>query len=182
VRNALKWHLGVLLESGALTWSTLTGQRSPALLRFARWLETLPEPAAAIRDAQRAGVFAAAFRHWACEPANRSSAGRPPAAVSAGKVNLDLRAVAELMAFLIDHRQEAAQILGPSPWDALTDTHPAIWLRQRTRLRRHQPAADETHYIDDHGAPRGASLYSRFSRDGLGGRFVGLMALPESER
>jgi putative transposase len=37
-------------------------------------------------------------------------------------------------------------------------------------------------FIDDHCAPRGASLYSRFSRDGLGGRFVGLMALPESER
>jgi putative transposase len=36
--------------------------------------------------------------------------------------------------------------------------------------------------VDDHCAPRGASLYSRFSRDGLGGRFVGLMALPESER
>jgi putative transposase len=37
-------------------------------------------------------------------------------------------------------------------------------------------------FTDDHCAPRGASLYSRFSRDGLGGRFVGLMALPESER
>jgi hypothetical protein len=37
-------------------------------------------------------------------------------------------------------------------------------------------------FIDDHCAPRGASLYSRFSRDGLGRRFVGLMALPESER
>lgn len=37
-------------------------------------------------------------------------------------------------------------------------------------------------FVDDHCAPRGASLYSRFSRDGLGGRFVGLMALPESER
>ena len=37
-------------------------------------------------------------------------------------------------------------------------------------------------FLDDQCAPRGASLYSRFSRDGLGGRFVGLMALPESER
>jgi hypothetical protein len=36
--------------------------------------------------------------------------------------------------------------------------------------------------VDDHCAPRGASLYSRLSRDGLGGRSVGLMALPESER
>jgi hypothetical protein len=150
VRNAIKWHLGMLLESGTLTWSTMAGQRSPALLRFSRWLESLPEPAAAISDAQRAGVFAAAFRRWACEPAHRSSAGRPPAAVSAGKVNLDLWSVAGLMDFLAGHRQEAAQILGPSPWDELTGAHPAIWLRQRTRIRRCQPVTDETRYVDDH--------------------------------
>jgi integrase len=150
VKDALKWHLGTLLEAGTLTWSTLTGQRSPALLRFARWLETLEEPTAAIRDAARAGSFAAAFRLWAYEPGHRSSVNRPPETVSPGKVNLDIWAVAELMAFLVDHRREAAQVLGPSPWDGLTDAHPAVWLRQRTRLRRHQPVADETHYVDDH--------------------------------
>jgi hypothetical protein len=150
VKNAVKWHLGMLLESGTLTWSTLTGQRSQALLRFARWLESLPDPAAAVGDAQRAGTFAAAFRRWACEPSNRTSAGRPPAAVSAGKVNLDLWSVAGLMDFLAGHRQEAAEILGPSPWDGLTDAHPAIWLRQRPRLRRCEPLHDETRYVDDH--------------------------------
>ena len=31
-------------------------------------------------------------------------------------------------------------------------------------------------FLDDHCAPRGASLYPRRSRDELGGRFVGLMA------
>jgi hypothetical protein len=36
--------------------------------------------------------------------------------------------------------------------------------------------------VEDHCAPRGASPYPRLSRDGLGGRFVGLMALPESEK
>jgi len=150
VRDALKWHLGMLLESGTLTWSTLSGQRSSALLRFARWLETLPEPAEAVQDASRAGGLAASFRRWAFDPASRSSAHRPPETVTAGKVNLDIWAVAELMAFLVDHRQEAARILGPSPWDRLTDAHPAIWLRQRTRERRHQPVSDETHYVDDH--------------------------------
>ena len=150
VKNALKWHLGTLLEAGTITWSTLTGQRSSALLRFARWLEMLDEPAEAIRDAARAGSSAAAFRRWACEPGHRSSVNRPPETVSGNKVNLDIWAVAEMMAFLIDHRHEAAQVLGPSPWDELTDAHPAIWLRQRTRLRRHQPVADETHYVDDH--------------------------------
>ena len=65
-------------------------------------------------------------------------------------MNLDLWSAATLMAFLTDHRQEAAQILGPSPWDELTDVHPAIWLRQRTRIRRCEPLADETRYVDDH--------------------------------
>ncbi len=73
-----------------------------------------------------------------------------PAAVSAGKVNLDLWSVAGLMDFLAGHRQEAAEILGPSPWDGLTDAHPAIWLRQRLRLRRCEPLDDETRYVDDH--------------------------------
>jgi hypothetical protein len=150
VRNAIKWHLSVLLESGALTWSTLTCQRSQALLRFARWLESLPDPAAAVGDAQQAGVFAADFRRWAADPAHRSSIARPPAEVSARRVNLDLLSAAGLMDFLSAHRQEAAPILGPSPWDGLTDAHPAIWLRQRARLRRCEPLADEARYVDDH--------------------------------
>ena len=149
-RNAIKWHLSVLLESGTLTWSTLTNQRSQALLRFARWLESLPDPAAAAGDPQQAGVFAADFRRWAADPAHRSSAGHPAAGVSARKVNLDLWSVATLMTFLTDHRQEAARILGLSPWDGLTDAHPAIWLRQRTRIRRSEPLTDETRYVDDH--------------------------------
>ena len=65
-------------------------------------------------------------------------------------MNLDLSSVASLMAFLTDHRQEAARILGPSPWDGLTDAHPAIWMRQRTRIRRSKPLTDETSYVDDH--------------------------------
>ena len=149
-RDAIKWHLSVLLESGALTWSTLTGQRSPSLLRFARWLESLPDPAAAVGDPQQAGVFAAGFRRWACDPGNRSSVARPPAGASARKVNLDLLSAAGLMDFLAAHRQEAARILGPSPWDELTDAHPAIWLRQRARLRRCEPLADEARYVDDY--------------------------------
>src|SRR6266702_2817618 len=160
VKNAVKWHLGMLLESGTLTWSTLTGQRSQALLRFTRWLESLPDPAAAVGDVQRAGTFAAAFRRWACEPSNRTSAGRPPAAVSAGKVNLDLWSVAGLMDFLAGHRQEAAEILGPSPWDGLTDAHPAIWLRQHARAARPgRPAADaDAPAADPHRPPRQRDL------------------------
>src|SRR5262249_35120261 len=36
-------------------------------------------------------------------------------------------------------------------------------------------------FIDDHCAPRSASLYPRRSREELGGRFLGLMAYPASK-
>ena len=108
------------------------------------------------------------FRRWACDPAHRSSAARPPAAVSAGKVNLDLWPVAGLMDFLAGHRQEAAQILGPSPWDELTDAHPAIWLRQRTRIRRCQPVTDETRYVDDHALAQVTACLAALGEPGTG--------------
>ena len=150
VAKAVKWHLSVLLQSGVLTWSTLSSQRVSSLLRFARWLDTLKEPAAAVRDLSRAGSFAASFRLWASDPVNRSATHRTPETVTARKVNLDLGAVAELMAFLVDNQQEATRVLGSSPWEELSDAHPAIWLRQRSRQRNQPPAVDETHYVDDH--------------------------------
>ena len=55
LREAVKWHLGTMLESGALRWTTVSQERLPCLLRFDRWLtrafddprEVLGDPAAA---------------------------------------------------------------------------------------------------------------------------------------
>ena len=38
LREAAKWHLGTMLESGALRWSTVSQERMPSLARFDRWL------------------------------------------------------------------------------------------------------------------------------------------------
>lgn len=173
VRNAVKWHLSVLLESGALTWSTLAGQRVSSLRRFGRWLDTLAEPAAGIRDLSQAGPLAASFRHRTAEAANRSGVHRPPETVSVRKVNLDLGAVAGLMAFLVDNRPEAARILGPSPWDGLTEAHPGIRLRQRSRLRRQAPVVDEAHYIDDHALAQIAACLPALGEPGTGTITIG---------
>jgi len=149
VRDAIKWHLGTQLQSGALTWTTIAANRILSLLRFDRWLATLDKPAAAICDPLHAAGFAAAFRLWAQDPANRPGSRRDEC-TSARQMNQDLRAIAELMGFVIDNRPETARVLGPSPWGDLTDAHPAVWMRQISRIRNQPPPVVEEHYVDDH--------------------------------
>jgi integrase len=148
LRDAAKWALAMMLQAGVLTWGTIRGDRVQCLLRFDRWLATLPDPTHVVGDPHQAGGLAAAFRQWASDPANRASTlrGRPPTSSGAKQ---DMRAVAQLMAFVWDNHEDYRRRFGPSPWDTLTEAHPALWSRQITRAR---PARrlDETHYVDDH--------------------------------
>jgi hypothetical protein len=77
LREAAKWHLGTMLESGALRWSTVSQERMKCLARLDRWLT------AAFGDPRDIlGDPAGAARH---QP--RSAAGtptRPPAPGAAG--------------------------------------------------------------------------------------------------
>ncbi len=148
MREAIKWHLGTALEAGTLTWSTLVSHHSTALLMFDRWLSTLDDPAAVCRNLDNAGRLAASFRRWVSHPENRiRSATRRSA--SPCTVNKTLRAVAGLMAFIADNLDECRRLIGPSPWDDLTDAHSPIWRKQITRARSAPMLSDE-HYVDDH--------------------------------
>jgi hypothetical protein len=149
VRDAVKWHLGTQLQSGALTWTTIAASRILSLLRFDRWLGTVDDATAVAGDPSRAAGFAAAFRRWTQDPANRTGCRRNDVP-SAQPVNKDLRAVAELMSFLLGNRSQSAQVLGPSPWDNLTGAHPAIWMQQISRTRSQPSLVVEEHYVDDH--------------------------------
>ncbi|MGI5291418.1 hypothetical protein ACQEVF_50050 [Nonomuraea polychroma] len=114
LREASKWHLATLLESGTLAWSTIVGIRVLSLTRFDRWLTTLDEPTAVLRDADRAGAQAAAFRQWASEPDNRSASRTNKSSKAAPRqINKDLLAVAELMRLsptIHPHRPEQPRI------------------------------------------------------------------------
>ena len=138
LRDAAKWALAMMLQAGVLTWGTIRGDRIQCLLRFDRWLATLPDPAHVVGDLHRAGGLAAAFRQWASDPASRASTlrGRPPTSNGA---NQDVRAVTQLMAFVWDNREDYRRRFGPSPWDTLTEGHPALWSRQITRERPTAP-------------------------------------------
>jgi hypothetical protein len=154
LREAVKWHLGTMLEAGTLRWTTVSQERLPCLLRFDRWLATLDRPGDVLGDpagAAGAAVQAAAFRRWDADPANRHGRrpDRRPAVVAPRLINDDLRAVAELFAFLAANPVEARHMLGPSPGRQVTDGHAAGWFRQVSRIP-HQPVLNAGHYLDDH--------------------------------
>ena len=147
MRDGIRWQLGTALEAGTLTWSTVL-QRCPALLTFDRWLSTLDDPAAICRNLDNTGRLAVSFRRWVSDPANRiRTATRRSAATHV--VNPNLRAAADLMAFIAGNLDECRRLIGASPWDDLTDAFPLIWRKQITRTRS-APLLNDEHYVDDH--------------------------------
>ncbi|MFJ9461495.1 hypothetical protein ACIRST_41305 [Kitasatospora sp. NPDC101447] len=152
LREAANWWLGTQLEAGVLRWSTV-GEKMRSLVRFDRWLSTFAEPTDVLGDPAHAIQLAAAFRRWSADPANRllrrSEQRFTHKPVHPRQVNDDLRAVAELFAFVAANPNETRQVLGPHPWSRVTDTHAAGWLRQLSRVPRQRDLNDE-HYVDDH--------------------------------
>ncbi|MGH3768989.1 MAG: tyrosine-type recombinase/integrase [Pseudonocardiaceae bacterium] len=154
LREAVKWHLGTLLEAGALRWSTVSQERLPCLLRFSRWLATaFDDPRDVLGDPATAAGQATAFRRWTTEAANRRpdrpGEGGHQAIVAPRLINEDLRAVAELFAFLATNPGQARSVPGPSPWPQVTEIHAAGWSRQVSRTPP-RPALNDQHYVDDH--------------------------------
>jgi len=146
MRDVIKWHLGTALEAGTLTWSTVL-QRCPDLLTLDRWLSTLDDPAALCRSLDNAGWLAASFHRWVSDPANRTRSARKRSAAT-HVVNPNLRAAADLMAFIASNLDECRRLIGASPWDDLTDAHPAVWRKQITRTRS-APLLNDENYVDD---------------------------------
>jgi Phage integrase family len=154
LRAATKWHLGTMLESGALRWTTVAMERLACLRRFDRWLTTcLDDPREILGDPATARQQAAAFARWAADSHNRAlrdsdtrHVGKP---VHPRLVNDELRAVAELFAFVAANPVDARTVLGVGPWQQVTDTHAASWFRQVTRIP-HTKDFNEANYVDDH--------------------------------
>jgi hypothetical protein len=113
------------------------------LVRFDRWLSDgragpFTDPLDVLGDPGQAVGQAAAFRRWTADPANRLTrraeqrfAEQP---VHPRLVNDDLRAVAELFAFVAANPAEARQVLGPHPWSRVTDAHAAGWFSPASRI------------------------------------------------
>jgi len=153
LREAVKWHLGTMLEAGILRWWTVSQERMRCLFRFDRWLSTtFDDPKSVLGDPAAAPGQAAAFRRWDADSAKRAERvcdGRHRATVHPRLINDDLRAVGELFAFIAANPVEARNIVGPSPWQQVTEAHAASWFRQVSRIPR-QPTLNDRHYVDDH--------------------------------
>ena len=154
LRAAVKWHLGTMLESGALRWTTVSQERLPSFRRFDNWLSTcLPNPADVLGDPAAAVEQAAMFARWTADARNRATResdtrhlGKP---VPVRAVNDDLRAVAGLFEFVAANPAEARVVLGAGPWQRVTATHAASWFGRVTRIP-HQSGFNDANYIDDH--------------------------------
>jgi integrase len=154
LRAAAKWHLGTMLESGTLRWTTVAMERLPCLRRVDKWLTTcLDDPCQVVGDPVTARQQAAAYARWAADSRNRviresdtRHLGKP---VHPRLINDELRAVAELFAFVAANPAEARTVLGIGPWQQVTDAHAASWFRQVTRIPLTREFNDG-HYVDDH--------------------------------
>jgi integrase len=154
LRAAVKWHLGTMLEAGTLRWGSIAHNRLSSLRLFDTWLTTcLDDPRQILGDPAAARQQAVAFARWAADPRNRPTRQKDRRqlgkSVRPKLVNSDLRAIAELFAFVTDNPVEARAVLGNGPWQQVTDLHVASWFRQISRVPRRRRLNDE-HYVDDH--------------------------------
>jgi integrase len=171
LREAVKWHLGTLLDGGGLRWTTVSQERLPSFMRVDRWLaETFDDPRDLLGDPAAAAEQAAAFRAWDTDPAHRAGVRRRVAdRVHPRLINDDVRAVAHLLGFVAAHPAQARLLLPATPWRQVTEAHAASWSRQVTRIP-YQPTRTARHYVDDHalaqipaalpllGLPRGEQM------------------------
>ena len=146
--EVIKWHLATALQAGTLTWSSVS-DHCIDLLMFDRWLSTLDDPAAVFTNLDNTARLAVSFRRWVSDPENRTRSAIKRSA-SPPTVNQTLRAAADLMAFIADNLDDCRRLIGPSPWDDLTDAHPLIWRKHITRTRS-APLLSDEHYVDNHG-------------------------------
>ena len=180
LREAVKWYLGTMLESGALRWTTVSQERLRCLHRFDRWLAIAfddPREARPTGPRRRVGRGVPPVGRRSSQPQRRPSASPGPGEGPARLVNDDLRAVAELFAFMAANQAEARRVLGPSPWDR--HRRPRRLLAAAGPRIPHERALDDGNYVDDHalaqitaalpllGLPRGEQM--RITR-GDGGR------------
>jgi integrase len=154
LREAVKWHLGTQLEAGNLRWTTVSQERLKCLRRFDTWLGgAFDDPRDVVGDPAAAPEHAAAFRRWTAHASNRMTREgdrrRSDKPVHPRLINDDLRAVAELFAFVAANPAEARVVLGPGPWQQVSQAHAASWFRQVSRIP-HQAILNDRHYIDDH--------------------------------
>ena len=147
LREALKWHCKIKLDTGALRWPTVRS-RLHSLTLFSRFLAArgVDEPRLAATPAELRVLaldFLGELRQRRSE--RGAGKGRP---LADGTITTMLCDVEQFYAFMADHRHEAAQRLGEPRWTRLADEHARLWRSGEKPGKRRGPAADRG-YFDD---------------------------------
>lgn len=119
LRAAVKWHLGTMLESGALRWTTVSQERMRSFRRFDNWLTAcFDDPTDILGDPTTAVEQAEGFARWTAVAANRvtrqSDTRHLGRTVPIRGINDDLRAVAGLLDFIAGNPGRLAASSAPS--------------------------------------------------------------------
>jgi Phage integrase family len=148
LREALKWHSKVCLETGALRWTTIRS-RLHALKCFSEFLERrgVDEPRLA-PDA--AGVRLLALDFLAELRQRKAERGRNKGQPLAnGTITTLLCDIEQFYAFIADHRHEAAKRLAEPGWLLLDDGHARLWRAGEKPLKPSNRVAADASYFDD---------------------------------
>jgi integrase len=145
LRTGLQWFGKSVLETGQMAWSTLV-QRVGAMTEFDAFLArrgsfppNLADDPAAVRALMRDYLAHVSTRRVA----RGTRAGEP---ISASQRKILVICVEQFYAFMHDHAEEAAAVLGEPGWLRLGPHH-AMLVRRGERPRRRSP--DEPHRIID---------------------------------
>ena len=148
LREALKWHCRIGLETGSLRWSTVRA-RLHALTLFSRFLQArgIEDPRLA---ADPAGVRLLALGFLSELRQRRATRGRnigQPLADST--ITTMLCDVEQFYAFMADHKHEAAQRLAEPRWLALDDGHARLWRTGEKPIKPSNRVEADNDYFDD---------------------------------
>ena len=139
LRDAMRWFLAVELERGRYRWSSIMGFRTH-LRHFSRFLagEGIDTPSLCTEPSELRGV---ALRYLAFIRQARSPRAHTP--LSPRTIGGLQATVAQLYAFMLDHKQEAAALLGEPGWLELSDAYGRLWRDSELRhVRRREKPAD----------------------------------------
>jgi len=147
LREALKWQLKIALETGLLRWTSVLA-RLTSLTVFSRFIagRGIDEPRLC---ADRAGLRLLALDYLAHVKQRRARCGANRGQlVTNGTVRVQMNHLERFYAFMIDHKEEAAQALGEPRWQALGDHHARLWRPGEKPLPPRAP--DEDVYFDEY--------------------------------
>lgn len=142
--DAARWFLAVGLQSGAHTWPSVISYRTHLGTYFGEFLAVsgITTPTLCADPTNDLHTVALGYlEHLRTRPAIR--AGRT-GGLSAQTIGTAQSVLASFYTFMLDHRTEAAKLLGEPRWSELGDAHSRLWREGELLHRRKAPQSTPT--------------------------------------